>query len=102
MDLEHLTEIRNNDTLRKRLAKVMAREVFRDNELERLHSKPLSRLSNEEMEILMKDIVNHCYMFLSGLFLSKDMDHVIKELKREDRYPQLDDPEIPKKLLAEK
>ena len=38
MDTKSLKEIQNNDVVRKRLAKFMARECFRNTKLEGLHA----------------------------------------------------------------
>ena len=80
---------------RNRLAKLMAHDCFRNTKLEDFHSgkylssktgdhcdvkvvspfgeipwKELSRLSDEEMKILMIDAVNQYYKFLSELLVS--------------------------------
>jgi hypothetical protein len=85
MDFNSLNEIQHNETLRKRLAKLMAHDCFRNTKLEDFHSgkypssktgdhsdvkvvspfgeipwKELPRLSDEEMKILMIDAVNQC------------------------------------------
>jgi hypothetical protein len=82
MNFDSLNEIQNNDALRKRLAKLMAHDCFPNTKLEDFHSgkypsskigdysdvkvvspfgeipwKELSRLSDEEMKILMIDVV---------------------------------------------
>ena len=86
MDFDSLNEIQHNETVRKRLAKLMAHDCFRNTKLEDFHSgkypssktgdysdvkvvspfgeipsKELSRLSDEEMKILMIDVVNQTY-----------------------------------------
>jgi hypothetical protein len=92
MNTKSLEEIQNNEVVRKRLAKAMARDCFRNTKLEDFHAgtfpsskagdysdvkvvspygeigwERLSRLSDEEMKALMIDVVNHCYDFLTTL-----------------------------------
>ena len=82
MDFDSLNEIQHNEALRKRLAKLMAHDCFRNTRLEDFHSgtypssktgdyadvkvvspfgeipwQELSRLNDEEMKILMIDVV---------------------------------------------
>jgi len=119
MDIEHLKEIGLNDELRARLAKLMARDCFRNTRLEDLHSgtfpssetgnysdvkvvsphgeipwNKLSRLSDAEMRELMIDVVDHCYTFLSELFASPHGEQIIEFLKRRDELPRWDDPRL--------
>jgi hypothetical protein len=109
MDFDSLNEIQHNEVVRKRLAKLMARDCFRNTELEDFHAgtypssktgdhadvkvvspfgeipwKELSRLSDEEMKILMIDVVNQCYKFLSELFVSAKREAIIETLKQRD------------------
>jgi hypothetical protein len=116
--MKHLREIANNEPLRKRLAKLMALECFRNTQLENLHigifpgSKTddysdvkvvspygeiawnkLSRLSDEEMKPLMIEVVNNCYMLLTVLFDSDSCQALIEELKR-DPEPKWYDPTL--------
>jgi hypothetical protein len=92
MNMQSLEEIQHNDVVRKRLAKAMARDCFRNTKLEDYHAgvfppsetgdysdvkvaspygeiawERLARLSDEEMKVLMVDVVNHCYDFLTVL-----------------------------------
>ena len=92
MNIKSLEEVQNNEVVRKRLAKAMARDCFRNTKLEDFHAgtfpsskagdysdvkvvspygeigwERLSRLSDEEMKALMIDVVNHCYDFLTTL-----------------------------------
>jgi hypothetical protein len=85
----------SDDVLLKRVAKLMAQQCFRNTELENLHSgkgpssksgdysdvkvvspfgeipwPELSRLSDEEMKVLMVEVVNKTYSFLMLLFKS--------------------------------
>lgn len=119
MNTEHLAEIQSNEVVRKRLAKVMARDCFRNTKLEDLHSgifpgspagdysdvkvvsphgeipwKTLSRLSDVEMRELMINVVDHCYTFLSDLFNTPNGDRTIERLKQRDELPQWDEPEL--------
>jgi hypothetical protein len=93
MNTKSLEEIQNNEVVRKRLAKAMARDCFRNTKLEDFHAgtfpssktgddysdvkvvspdgeigwERLSRLSDEEMKALMIDVVNHRCDFLKTL-----------------------------------
>ena len=85
MDAEHFQELQSNEIVRKRLAKLMARDCFHKTKLEDLHAgiypgsaagdysdvkvvsphgeiawKDLSRLSDKEMRELMMDVVDRC------------------------------------------
>lgn len=53
----------------------------------------LSRISDEEMKVLMVDVVNHCDRFLALLFTTSAGDAVIEELKMRDVVPKWNDPE---------
>jgi hypothetical protein len=61
MDAAHFGEVQTNTVVRKRLAKLMAKNCFRDTALEDLHS----RISDQEMKVLMIDVVDRCYDFLT-------------------------------------
>jgi hypothetical protein len=89
MDAAHFEEIQTNTVVRKRLAKLMAKNCFRNTRLEDLHS----RISDQEMKVLMIDVVDHCYDFLMEL-CSPHGDAIIDDLKRRDAVPEWDDPEI--------
>lgn len=92
MDKEHWEEIKNNEVLRKRLAKFMAQFCFRNSELENLHAK--SKITDEEMKVLMIDVVNNTYLFLSVLFGTENSNKIIEGLKEKDPVPEWNDPEI--------
>ena len=117
MKIKSLEEIRNNEVVRKRVAKVMARDCFRNTKLEDYHAgvfpssetgdysdvrvvSPygaipwgrLSRLSDEEMKALMIDVVNHCYDFLTVLFSPRG-DTIVEHLKQHDVVAIWQDPE---------
>jgi len=119
MTPEQLAEIKNNEVVRKRLAKLMASRCFRNSMLEDFHAgvvpssrsadysdvkvvtpygeirwNDLSRLSDKEMKSLMIDAVNRSYCFLSELFDSPYGDAVIEALKSRDPLPEWNDPAI--------
>jgi hypothetical protein len=119
MTPEQLAELRNNEVVRKRLAKLMASQCFRNSMLEDFHGgtvpssrsadysdvkvvtpygeipwNDLSRLSDKEMKALMIDAVNRSYRFLSELFDSPYGDAVIEALKSGDPLPEWNDPAI--------
>ena len=106
--------------LRKRLAKFMAQQCFRNTELENLHAgkvpssqagdytdvyvvtpygeipwSELSRLNDEEMKVLMIEVVNKTYTFLSMLFASgpATIEPVLDGLQQMDLVPHWNDPE---------
>jgi hypothetical protein len=95
MNPDQLAELKNNDILRKRLAKWMAKFCFRNTKLEELHD----RISDEEMKVLMIDCANHCYAFVSMLFATQAANDVIDMLKENDQVPQWDEPEMPAELI---
>jgi hypothetical protein len=95
MTAKQLKRLGTDDQLRKRLAKLMAQQCFRNTELENQHAETvpdsitrdytdvkvvtphgeiawseLSRLNDEEMKILMIEVVSKTYRFLSMLFAS--------------------------------
>ena len=119
---EQLTLLRNDEILRKRLAKAMALECFRNTKLEDFHAgttpssemgdysdvkvvspngeipwAKVSRLNDEEMKALMIDVVNRSYAFLSFLFGKHSGGEFIELLKQHDPVPKWDDPEMPAK-----
>jgi hypothetical protein len=116
MNIKSLQEIQNNDVVRKRLAKAMARDCFRNTKLEEFHAgvfpsseagdysdvkivspygeiawNTLGRLSDEEMKVLMIDVVNHCYDFLTTL-CGPFGNTIVEHLKQHDLLPQGNDP----------
>lgn len=117
MTPEQLAELKNDATLRKRLAKRMARDCFRNTILEDFHAgkvpssqagdcsdvkvvtpygeihwDALSRLSDTEMKTLMIDVVDHCYDFLMEL-CSPHGQEIIENLKLHDDLPGWNEPE---------
>ena len=53
----------------------------------------LSRLSDEEMKLLMRDAVNKTYRFLCRLFDERTGGELILRLDERDLVPQWDDPD---------
>jgi hypothetical protein len=115
---DQLAELKNDEVLRKRLAKVMARDCFRNTKLEDFHAgtypssqtgdysdvkvvspfgeipwTKVSRLSDDEMKALMIDVVNHCYEFVSKIFDDVVGEAIIETLKKNDLVPKWNDPE---------
>ena len=71
IDPNQLAELKNNETLRKRLAKFMARESFRSSpKLEDMHTE--GKIGQEDMKELMIDLVNRTCLFLSVLVHKKE------------------------------
>jgi hypothetical protein len=119
MNPEQLAELKTNEVVRKRLAKLMASHCFRNSILEDFHAgtvpssrsadysdvkvvtphgeirwNDLSRISDREMKVLMIDVVNRSYRFLSELFDSPYGDTVIEALKDRDPLPEWNDPTV--------
>jgi hypothetical protein len=70
------------ETLRKRLAKFMARECVRNRpRLEDMHTE--GKIGQEDMKELMIDVVNRTYLFLSVL-ASSNGSEVVEILKESD------------------
>jgi len=112
--------IATDEQLRKRLAKFMALQCFRNTELENLHAgmspdsktgdyrdvkvvgphgeipwRELSRFDDEEMKTLMIDVVNKTYTWLTTLFASQEAADVILEtLATQDPQPSWNDPQF--------
>jgi hypothetical protein len=95
MDTDLIREIREDDILRKRLAKWMARFCFRNTKLEELHN----RISDEDMKALLIDCVNRCYAFLVIFSDPETGSSLVDMLKQEDMLPQWDEPEMPRDLI---
>jgi hypothetical protein len=85
-----LAELKNDATLRKRLAKKMAHDCFRNTEeLEDMHAA--GQLSEGDMKALMTDAVGYCFDFLVELCSPHGAD-IIENLKRRDAVPEWNDP----------
>ena len=66
MNPDQLAELKSNEVVRKRLAKLMARDCFRNStKLEDIHAA--DQIDDQEMQDLMIDVVDHCYDFLMEL-----------------------------------
>lgn len=91
MTSEQVDELRNNEELRKNLAKYMTSLCFRDSKLEDFHD----RFSQAEIKEITKDFVNRSYFFLGIFFASDSGNDLIEYLKTEDQLPKWDDPKIP-------
>ncbi len=118
MSPEQLAELKDNEHLRKRLAKPVALKCFRNTQLENLDTgrfpssivgdysdvkvvsplgeiswPKLSRLSDPEMREHMIDVVDHCYDFLMELCSSHGAE-IIDNLMRRDELPGWNGPEM--------
>jgi hypothetical protein len=118
MNIKSLEQVQSNEVVRKRLAKVMARECFRNTKLEDYHAgmfpsskagdysdvkvvspfgeiawNNLSRLDDQEMKALMIDVVDHCDRFLTELLVTGRGDDLINTLTQRDAIPMWHDPE---------
>jgi ligand-binding SRPBCC domain-containing protein len=112
-----LGEMATNELVRIRLAKLMALECFRNSRLEDLHAgiypssqigdysdvkvvtpygeipwERLGRFSDDEMKLLMIDVVDHCYEFLSELLDQRSAAVLVKRLKLRDPLPRWNNP----------
>jgi hypothetical protein len=90
MTPDQLAELKENATIRKRLAKRMARDCFRSTEkLENMHSG--GQFSDDDMKALMTDTVDYCFDFLMELCSPHGAD-IVDDLKRRDEVPEWNDP----------
>jgi hypothetical protein len=90
MTPEQLAELKTDAILRKRLAKKMAHDCFRNTEkLENMHAA--GRLTDDEMKELMTDVVDYCFDFLMEV-CSPHGAEIIDDLKRRDELPEWGDP----------
>jgi hypothetical protein len=91
MTPEQLAELKENATIRKRLAKMMAHDCFRNTkELEDMHA--LSQISDREMKLLMTEAVDRAYDFLMDLCSPRGAE-TMDDLKQRDKVPEWNDPE---------
>jgi len=98
MNPDQLAELKNDDVLRKRMAKWMARLCFRNIKgLENMHAA--DQIDNLEMKALMVDVVDHCYAFLVILCNAQGCESLFELLKLNDQLPQWDEPEMPRELI---
>jgi hypothetical protein len=100
MTPEDLTDLKNNATLSKRLAKLLARECFRaTKKLEDMHTA--GKIGQEDMKELMIEAVNRIYLYLSVIFTSNAIPEIIEHLKEHDPVPNWDEPEMPDDVLKD-
>lgn len=90
MTPSQLAELKSNEVVRKRLAKRMAHDCFRNTKLEDLHAA--GQISQDEMKALMIDVVDHCYDFLMDLCSPEGAD-IIEDLKQRDNVLEWNDPQ---------
>jgi hypothetical protein len=120
MTPKQLAALKSDELVRKRLAKLMALTCFRNTELEDFHAgtypssklgdysdvkvvspfgeipwEDVSRLSDDEMKVLMIEVVHYCYIFLTNLFASGGAGVIIEALKERDPEPSWNDPASP-------
>ena len=113
----HLDAVRDNDLIRKRLAKLMALQCFRNTKLEDYHAgvfpasdtgdysdvrvvspygeipwQRLSRINDDEMRELMINVVDRCYAFLTRLLAALDDERIVEQLRTGDPLPRWNDP----------
>ncbi len=112
----HLDAVRDNDLIRKRLAKLMAAQCFRNTKLEDYHAgvfpssdrgdfsdvrvvspygeipwARLSRINDDEMRELMINVVDHCFAFLTVL-VAPDGERIVEQLRTRYPLPRWNDP----------
>jgi hypothetical protein len=63
MDYASWQEVQKNEVVRKRLAKRIVRECFRDGEFENVHARS-AELDNDAVKEIMTDAVNRMHIFL--------------------------------------
>jgi len=90
MNPDQLAELKNDVIVRKRLAKLMAPDCFRNStKLGDMHAA--DQIDDQEMQDLMIDVVDHCYDFLMELCSPNGAD-IIEDLKQRDKVPEWSDP----------
>lgn len=117
MTVQTVNAISRDSVVMKRLAKYLAQHCFRNTFLEDLHAgitpdsktgdytdvlvrspygeipwPQLSRLSDEEMKVLMIDVVNKTYRALRLLFNDQFGHELVQYLAKEDPLPRWSDP----------
>lgn len=91
MTASQIKLIATDEQLRKRLAKLMAQQCFRNTELENLHAD--GKISQEEMKALMIDVVNKTYTCLTRLLCSSKITALtIQFLQQQDVLSYWNDP----------
>ncbi len=91
MDIASLKEIQENGLVRKRLAKKIVRDCFRDGVFEDVHAHNPA-LSNDEVKAIMINAVNRTYVLLTKLSTAMG-DLMIEQLKEKDEVPEWNDPD---------
>jgi hypothetical protein len=92
MNPEQLAELKDDATLRKRLAKKMAHDCFRNTKkLENMHAA--KKITDEEMKAIMIEAADKCYDLLLDLCSPHGAD-IINDLKQRDQVPEWDDPKV--------
>jgi hypothetical protein len=87
---EQFAELRNDAILRKRLAKKLAHDCFRNTKkLEGMHAA--GQISDDDMKALIIDAVDYSFDFLMEL-CSPHGSEIIDDLKRRDELPEWNDP----------
>jgi hypothetical protein len=99
-----------DEEVRKRFAKLMVRDCFRNTILEDYHAgkelpkkyKEYSRITDLEMRFLMREAVDNMYLYLSAVIDGKMIDEVLGYLKENDPLSFWDEPKIPKAVIFKK
>jgi hypothetical protein len=92
MDYTSWQEIQKNELVRKRLAKRIVRECFRDGAVfENFHAQ-LAELDDDDVQEIMTDAVNRTHILLSKLSNAMG-DLIVERLKEQDDVLGWDDPE---------
>jgi hypothetical protein len=82
---DQITELKNNDVLRGRLAKYLVRECLRSTSLKELHAG-----SDDEIRERIIEVVNHIDRLLGVIFASSE---IVDALEQYDPVPEWDDPD---------
>lgn len=125
MTPKQLALLKRDELVRKRLAGFVALKCFRNTELENLHAgkspstavgdfsdvkvvspfgeipwSKVSRLSDDEMKVLMIEVTHRCYNLLSNL-IGANVEELIDYLQQYDPEPDWNDPaEIPQRMRS--
>jgi hypothetical protein len=100
MTPNELAELKNDEALRKRLAKFLARECFRNSrKLEEMHTD--GKIGQEDMKELMIEAVNRTYLYLSVILANKASAEIIEYLEEHDPVPNWGEPEMPDDVLRD-
>src|SRR5215467_2359397 len=86
MTPEQLMELKDNVDLRKRLAKKIAHDCYRDTKtLENMHAANL--ITDDEMKAIMTEATDKCYDLVLDLCSPHGVD-IINDLKQRDEVPE--------------